>query len=163
MSSFGFQIIHDLELSSLWILNLMQGYLAVSFAPVQLYVHFLPYSYPLDRPSYKALQDTHFSARRKICGMPVIWPARLLVNLSTTRVAQVLILSRGRRTPRAARGRRTPRAERFIKACSKDTFFVRSFAHSSDFMFPTCLVCNRTKAVLSLFVYLLTKRRKLQD
>ena len=145
MSSFGFQIVHDLELSSIWILNLMQGYLAVSFAPVQLYVHFLRYSYPLDRPSYQALQDTHFSARRKICGMPVIWPVRLLVNLSTTR------------------GRRTPRVERLIKACSKDTFFVRSFAHSSDFMFPTCLVCNRTKAVLSLFVYLLTKRRKLQD
>ena len=93
--------------------------------------------------------------------MPVVWPARLLVNLSPAQVAQVLILSRGRRTPRAARGRRTPRAERLIKACSKGTFFVHSFAHSSGVMFPTCLVCNRTKAVLSLFVYLLTKRRKL--
>ena len=137
MSSFGFQIVHDLELNSIWILNLMQGYLAVSFAPVQLYVHFLPYSYPLDRLSYQALQDTHFSARRKICGMPVIWPVRLLVNLSTTRVAQVLILSRGRRTPRAVRGRRTPRAERLIKACSKVPFsFVLSLTRLISCFLP---------------------------
>ena len=137
MSSFGFQIVHDLELNSIWILNLMQGYLAVSFAPVQLYVHFLPYSYPLDRPSYQALQDTHFSARRKICGMPVIWPVRLLVNLSTTHVAQVLILSRGCRTPRAVRGRRTPRAERLIKACSKVPFsFVLSLTRLISCFLP---------------------------
>ena len=137
MSSFGFQIVHDLELSSLRILNIMQGYLAVSFAPVQLYIHFLRYSYPLDRPSYQALQDTHFFARRKICGMPVIWPARLLVNLSTTRVAQVLILSRGRRTPRAVRGRRTPRAERLIKACSKVPFsFVLSLTRLISCFLP---------------------------
>ena len=137
MSSFGFQIVHDLELNSIWILNLMQGYLTVSFAPVQLYVHFLPHSYPLDRPSYQALQDTHFSARRKICGMPVIWPVRLLVNLSTTRVAQVLILSRGRRTPRAVRGRRTPRAERLIKACSKVPFsFVLSLTRLISCFLP---------------------------
>ena len=115
----------------------MQGYLAVSFAPVQLYVHFLRYSYPLDRPSYQALQDTHFSARRKICGMPVIWPVRLLVNLSTTRVAQVLILSRGRRTPRAVRGRRTPRAERLIKACLKVPFsFVLSLTRLISCFLP---------------------------